>query len=235
VNEARREPLEDPAWESLQTSSRRYIRLLYRQKRAERRFRVITAIILAIAVVATAWSGYQAARWGGMQSSKYAQASALRVVSARDSTLAGQQRLYDLTAVNNWITAYTRGDTKLATLYVKRFRPEFKPIFEAWLALDPFNNPHAPPGPLIMPQYKLSLQEQANQLDVKAEQIFKQGQAANQQSDDYVFNASFLAVVIFLTIIAGRFQWNTVRAVILLLALGMLLFGIYLLFTYSIV
>jgi hypothetical protein len=232
VNEARREPLEDPAWESLQTSSRRYVRLLYRQKRSERWFKIITAVMLCMVAVALAWSGYQAARWGGVQSSKYAQASALRIVSARDSTLAGQQRLYDSNAVNSWITAYTQGDTKLAALYEKRFRPEFKPIFLAWLALHPFKNPHAPPGPLFMPQYKLSAEEQANQLDAQAEQTFKQGQAANRQSDDYMLNAFFLAVVLFLTAIAGRFQWNTVRALILTLALGLLLFGTYHLLTY---
>ena len=232
MNETGREPLEDPAWESLQTSSRRYVRHLYRQQRAERWFKIISAIMLCLVAVATAWSAYQAASWGGVQDTRYAQASALRIVSARDSTLAGQQRLYDLTAVNNWIAAYMLGDTRLATLYEKRFRPEFKPTFEAWLALHPFKNPHAPAGPLLMPQYKLSLQEQANQLDEQAEQTFKQGQAANRQSDDYIINAFFLAVVLFLTALAGRFQWKTVRAFILTLALGMLLFGIYHLFTY---
>ncbi|MFL5666212.1 MAG: hypothetical protein ACJ8BW_33420 [Ktedonobacteraceae bacterium] len=37
--------------------------------------------------------------------------------------------------------------------------------YKAWLSLDPFNNPHAPPGTLFMPQYKLSLDEQAKQLE----------------------------------------------------------------------
>jgi len=234
VSETRKEPLEDPAWESLQTSSRRHILLLYRQKRAERWFTVITVIMLSIVAVATAWSGYQAVRWGGLQSTKYAQASALRVVSTRDSTLAGQQRLYDLTDVNNWINAYTQGNTTLATLYEKRFRPEFVPTFEAWLALDPFNNPNAPPGPLFMPQYKLSLEEQANQLDAQAEQIFNQGQEAKEQGDAYVLNAVFLAMVLFLTAIAERFAWHLVRGMVLALALGMLLFGIYHLSTYPI-
>jgi hypothetical protein len=232
VNETGREPLEDPAWESLQISSRRYVRHLYHQQRAESWFKIITAIMLCMVAVATAWSGYQAARWGGVQDTKYAQASALRIVSVHDSTLAGQQRLYDLTAVNNWIAAYMLGDTRLATLYEKRFRPEFKPTFEAWLALHPFKNPHAPAGPLLMPQYRLSLQEQANLLDAQAEQTFKQGQAANRQSDDYIINTFFLAVALFLTALAGRFTWKTVRALILTLALGMLLFGIYHLFTY---
>jgi hypothetical protein len=136
--------------------------------------------------------------------------------------------------VNNWINAYTQGNTKLANIYEKRFRPEFRPVFEAWLALDPFNNPNAPPGPLFMPQYKLSLAEQATQLDAEAAKIFDEGQAANEQGDDYVLNTVFLASVLFLTAIAQRFEWNTVRAVILFVALGMLLFGLYHLFTYPI-
>jgi len=113
------------------------------------------------------------------------------------------------------------------------FRDELR-AFEAWLALDPFNNPNAPPGPLFMPQYKLSLDEQANQLDIQAEKTFKQGQAANQQSDDYVLNAVFFATVLFLTAIAQRFEWKTLRALILAIALGMLLFGVYHLITYPI-
>jgi hypothetical protein len=235
VSETRKEQPDDLDRESMLAFSEQHIRLLYRQKRTERWFKVITVIMLSIVAVATAWSGYQAARWGGLQSTKYAQASALMVISTRDSALAGQLRLYDITAVNNWIIAYTQGNTTLATLYEKRFRPEFKPTFEAWLALDPFNKPNAPPGPLFMPQYKLSLEEQANQLDAQAEKTFNQGQAANQQSDDYVLNAVFLAVVLFLTAIAERFTWNTVRAMVMALAAGMLLFGIYHLFTYPII
>jgi len=45
----------------------------------------------------------------------------------------------------------------------------------------------------------------------------------------------FLVTVLFLTAIAERFEWNTVRAAILALALAMLLFGVYHLFTYPII
>ena len=56
----------------------------------------------------------------------------------------------------------------------------------------------------------------------------------SQQSDDYVLNAVILATVLFLTANAERFEWNTVSAVVLALALAMLLFGVYHLFTYPI-
>src|SRR6266496_6304670 len=141
---------------------------LTRQKRIERWFEVITAIMLGVVAVATAWSGYQAARWDGEQAAKYAQASALRVESTLYSTQAGQLALYDISVFNQWLNAYSHGETKQTGVYERRFRPEFRPAFQAWLATDPFNNPNAPSGPLVMPQYKLILAEKANQLEAQA-------------------------------------------------------------------
>ncbi len=218
---------EETPGKSPQPSSGQQKQPLTSRKRIERWFEVITAILLGVVAVVTAWSGYQATRWAGEESTLYAKASAQRVALTRDLTLAGQLRLYDLALVNNWMNAYVQGNTKLANIYAKRFRPEFRPAFQAWLALDPFNNPNAPPGPLFMPQYKISLEEQANQLEVQATNTFAEGLAAKEQGDAYVLNTVFLAVVLFLTVMAENFKWHTVRAVILALALGMLLFGIY--------
>jgi hypothetical protein len=220
--------------ESTQASSGQQKQPLSSQKRTDRWFQMVTAIMLGVVAVATAWSGYQAARWGGEQADHYFQASALRLESTRTTTQAGQSMLYDLELFNQWLNAYSRGETSLANVYQKRFRAEFRPAFEAWLATDPFNNPNAPPGPLFMPQYKLSLQEKANQLETQATKAFEAGLAAAEQSDDYILNTVLLATVLFLTAIAERFDWNWVRAIILVFALGMLLFCIYHLFTYPI-
>jgi hypothetical protein len=56
----------------------------------------------------------------------------------------------------------------------RRFGPEFQPVFEAWLAPDPFNYPDAAPGPLFMPQYPSSLNA-ANQHETVADQLFSEG------------------------------------------------------------
>ena len=205
------------------------------QERTNRWFQVVTAIMLGVVAVATAWSGYQATRWAGEQSTLYAQASALRVESTRDSTLAGQLRLNDYISVNNWLNAYVMGNTKLATIFQRRFTPELQVAFGAWLETNPFTNPYAPAGPLFMPQYKISLDEKANQLDAQAAATFDKGQAAKEQGDAYVLNTVFLATVLFLTAIAENFTWNRIRAVILAIALVMLLFGIYHLIIYPII
>ena len=205
------------------------------QERTDRWFQVVTAIMLGVVAVATAWSGYQATRWAGEQSTLYAQANALRVKSTRDSTLAGQYKLYDSIIVNNWINAYVQGNTKLAQTFQRRFRPELQVAFAAWMATNPFTNPNAPPGPLFMPQYKVSQDEQANQLEAQAANTFDKGQVAKEQGDAYVLNTVFLATVLFLTAIAENFTWNWVRAVILAIGLVMLLYGIYHLIIYPII
>jgi hypothetical protein len=208
---------------------------LTRQNLTHRWFEAFTAIMLGMVAVATAWSGSQATRWDGEQSTRYAQADALRVESIRNSTLAGQLFLYDNYLFNDWLEAYSRGDTKLAGTYEKRFRPEFQSAFEAWIATNPFSNSNTSPGPLFMPQYKVSLAEKADQLAIESDRNFQIGQTANDQSDEYVLNTVFLATVLFLTAIAERFGWNWVRAVILIFALVMLLFGIYHMLIYPII
>ncbi len=56
------------------------------------------------------------------------------VESTRAETLAGQDRLFDVGLFNQWLNATYRHETALARAYEKRFRLEFRPAFEAWLA-----------------------------------------------------------------------------------------------------
>jgi len=200
---------------------------LTRRERAERWFEVASSILLAVVAVATAWSGYQAARWDGNQAERYTQASAKRVDATRSSTLAGQHSLFDLNLFNQWLNAHAAGNAQLAQVYERRFRPEFRPAFEAWLATDPFNNPDAPPGPLYMPEYVVSEGEDAKALTNEAERLFAEGEVANQNSDNYVLNGVFLATVLFFIAIGERFDWAPVRIAILVMAAVMLIYGLY--------
>jgi len=205
-----------------------------RPQRIERWFEVITAIMLALVAVATAWSVYQATRWAGVQSAAYAHAAALRVDATRNATLNGQLRLYDMILTNNWLNAHFNGNEELASVFESRLRPEFRPTFQAWLALDPFNNPDAPPGPLFMPGYASSMDAATEQLEAEADRSFAEGETAREQGDAYVLNTVFLAMVLFLATIADRFEWNAARAALLVFGLLVLLFGVYHLTTYPI-
>jgi hypothetical protein len=78
-----------------------------------------------------------------------------------------------------------------------------------------------------MPEYKLSLLQEAERLEQEAEATFGEGQAANQQSDDYILNAVILASVLFLAGIASRFDWLPVRVAIVVAAMILLVLGLY--------
>src|SRR4030095_16447244 len=70
---------------------------------------IIEALILALVAVATAWSGYQAAKWAGKRAEQYAEASRLRVTAEGLATLAGQERIYDSDTFNSLLAAKADG------------------------------------------------------------------------------------------------------------------------------
>src|SRR3954454_6357268 len=57
--------------------------------RAERRLELSAVLLLALTTLATAWCGYQAARWSGEQAEHFARASATRIKAQQASTARG--------------------------------------------------------------------------------------------------------------------------------------------------
>jgi hypothetical protein len=95
---------------------------------------IAATVLLALAAVATAWSSYQAARWNGEQANTASAVNKARIDAARASDLANAQAEIDVETFSQWVDAYARRETFLADFYFKRFRSEFKPAVNAWLA-----------------------------------------------------------------------------------------------------
>jgi len=193
--------------------------------RREKVLEIVAALLLSIATVGIAWSGYQAARWSGIQARRYTQASAARSLANRASTVAALQRTQDLLNFNRWLEVSTTGDAQLAALYERRFRPEFLPAFEAWVASDPVHNPKAESSPLRVPEYKLAEQAKSNRYEAIADRRFEQGKHATEVADRYVFITVIFAVVLFFAGISLRFGWYPMRIVILGLGTGLLVWS----------
>jgi hypothetical protein len=197
----------------------------------ERRFEIVATVLLALTALATAWSGYQASLWDGVQSSNYTQASAARTEASLSQTEANQFRLADLGVFENYIDATVDGNTQLADFYRQRFRDEFEPAFEAWTALDPLNNPDAPPSPLQMPEYRLADDQKAQELTTDAEAKFKEGEDANRYSDTFTATTLFFAAALFFAAISERFSYRRARAALLGMAAVGLVGGTILMLT----
>jgi hypothetical protein len=188
---------------------------------------IIEALVLAIVAVSTAWSGYQAELWTGHQSELYGQASKLRVQAEGAATFANQERLYDASTVVEWLKAESEGNKKLAGLFERRLRPEFRPIFEVWKKTDPISNPNAPAGPQIMTGYRSAMAESAARLNDQASEVFDQGTRSRQRADQYVRVTVGLATVLLLLAISQRFKIRNVRLGLIVIAVLLLCFPMY--------
>jgi CHASE1-domain containing sensor protein len=200
--------------------------------RREGLLEITEAILLAVVAIATAWSGYQTGKWDGHQASLYSLANKYRVEADTANTLSGQQRLYDTTTFGFWLDAKARGDEADAKLFERRFRPEYRPAFKAWIALDPLNNPKAPPGPIFMPQYRNAQAELATAKEHQASEAFEEGTQAREQGDKYLRNTVLLATVLFLTALAQKFRLHSVRLGLLVLCGVLLSIALVFIITY---
>jgi hypothetical protein len=191
----------------------------------ERWLEIAAALMLSLATLGIAWSGYQAAKWSGLQARRYTQASTARSLANQAATLATEDRTQDLLNFNRWLEVYTAGDTRLASLYERRFRDEFRPAFERWLATEPLHDVDAIPSPLRETNYKLANMAKADRLERVGDVRFAQGKEATERADDYVFVTVFFAVVLFFGGISLRFRWFPMRVLILGLGTALLIWG----------
>jgi hypothetical protein len=193
--------------------------------RSERVLELVATILLSIATLGIAWSGYQAARWNGRQAEEYATANTSRSFANRATTNGDAERTQDLLVFNQWLEFTTTNEQALANAYEQRFRPGFRDALEAWLALEPTTNPDAPRSPFQMPEYRVPELEKADRLERSATQHFEDAKEATEHTDSYVLTSVFLAAVLFFAGISMRFVWQPMRITVLVLASLMLIYG----------
>ena len=180
----------------------------------ERRDRILSiseAILLSLVTLAAAWSGFSAAKWSTDSSVTLAKASADRAKANRAYLTAAELRNLDSTFFNAWFNASAVGNKTFERIAERRFRPAFRVAFDAWRATKPETNPHAPPGPTYMPQYKQPEKARAISLDAQATVAFAEGADAGATSDKYVRTTVLLATVLFLVGISTHFPLRGVR------------------------
>jgi len=183
---------------------------------------LIEAIILAMVAVTTAWSGYQAARWDAEQSELYGNSLRLRVEGQTLDVQSNQVKQYNAATVVEWLKAEAHGESKLSEFFERRLLPEFKPAFEAWKKTDPLHNPNAPAGPILMPEYRDAIGEQAAAKNKEATELFDEGTHAREIADNYVRVTVGLATVLFLVAMSQRFHSQRIRVMLVVISFALL-------------
>jgi hypothetical protein len=192
----------------------------------ERRLELGAVLLLAFATLATAWCGFQAASWSGHLSEHFARQSGTHVESAQAAMRAGDLRIDDQQYFDGWLDARSTGNTKLAAIYRRRFRAEFVPAFEAWMAQKPFSGHVEIPGPFYMPQYRSAELERSEKLDAIAEEQFAEGTRAKTNADRYILATVFMAAVLFFAGISLRLDWRRLQIAVLGMACALLVGGV---------
>jgi hypothetical protein len=196
--------------------------------RHSRIVQICEAVLLALVTVTAAWAGYSAARWGTASRVDIAHASSLGNLATRDDLSAISLRNFDASTFNAWFTAFTLNSPQKEAIAVRRFRPAFLVAFNAWMATDPLHNPHAPPGPTYMPEYKQPEQAQAAALDTESAAKFTAGNDAGLTGDNYVRITVFLAAVLFIVGIGSSFKLPGIRYALVAFGSVLLVFSIVL-------
>ncbi len=194
--------------------------------RRDRIISIVEALILSIVALLAAWSGYSAAKWSTHASLSLAKTSGTRTKANLASIEAGQIRTLDSVSFNAAETAYAAKDARLFQLALNRMRPGYRPAVDAWLATHPLKNPHAPPDPSYMPQYRIPQEAQAKTLNAQADAYFSQGEEAAGTADKYVRLTVVLAAVLFLVGIGSRFPVRVARYGLIGVAGVLLIFSI---------
>jgi hypothetical protein len=190
---------------------------------------LLVTVLLVVAALGTSWSSYQATRWNGEQAVAAGRTNAIRIDAARADGTARTQTQVDVATFIAWADADLRGETRVADFYVDRFRDEFRPAYEAWIAQRPLTDADAPSSPFAMKEYQVSARNQAAELDAAAEASAAEVRINIQRSSNYVLTVVLYAVVLFFAGMSTRLsnrrlRWATTIAgtVVLLGALAWL-------------
>lgn len=188
----------------------------------EHRLDVAATLLLAVAAIATAWSTYQSSVWRGNQAKAQSASIAARVESTRQADVANRQAQVDVALFIQWVDAFALGEDELTAFYRERFREEFVPAFDAWVATKPRENPDAPKSPFAMPEYRLAATAKADELEAQATEKSLEVLRNIERADSYMLAVVLFAISLFFAALSTKLKSRDMR--VTLLALGYVLF-----------
>lgn len=205
----------------------------------ERRLRLIdsiTAVLLSIAAIATAWATFQASQWADRQGDSVAAASVARSDSIRDAGDAGRREQIDTAMWLEWLNAYSQGDRAKAAFLKERFSPALAAAWREWAGKAVIGRDgrptSVPPGtPFDDPAYVVPEAIRSERLAASAEREMAEAQQASATSTEFVTAALVLALVMFFSGIAAKFRNPKLQVLLVVLGAAFLAVGLARTFT----
>lgn len=182
------------------------------------------AAILGLAVVVSAWCGYQHELWSSALTFELKQVNTAHREFTTAELKERQSIVMDIIEFNGYLDAVSNHDQKLIDYYKSSFRPEMKIAFDAWLKTNPLNNTGEKAiTPFDMSEYPLT--SDSDKVNNFLQIVDEKSQNATEMStiaSNYVFFTSMYASVSFLEGIGRVFASKKMQ--IIFLVMGAIVF-----------
>jgi hypothetical protein len=186
----------------------------------------VTALIMALATVGTAWCSYESAAWTRRGGRLMNESNSLEGQAGIISIQGVQTASIHVAMFMQLLAAKQAGDEKLADFYVQRFPPDLRKAYDGWLDQKPFENPKADPHPFVPNLYQMRGTREANKLTTDAVRKVQEARNSGSVSGQYLANTVMFATVLFFANAAGKFEQARVRIVSFFFAVGVFAFAV---------
>ena len=186
----------------------------------------VTALLMALATLSTAWCGYESAAWTRQSNRLMNEFNTLERRAALLTMQGTQQATIHAGMFMQALAAHQAGNDKLANFYIERFPPELRKAYDAWMAQKPFENPNADPHPFVPKLYVTPGTREAAEATAEAADSQQEARKAGNISGQYLANTVLFATVLFFASASGRFEQRGVRVVAFGFATAVFLFAV---------
>ena len=186
----------------------------------------VTAVLMALATLSTAWCSYQSAAWTRKSNRLMNEFNTLERKAGLLTMQGTQQATIHAAMFMQLLAAQQAGNEKLVNFYVERFPPDVRKAYESWLAQKPLENPNADPHPFVPNLYEPRGTREAADATAKAATNQQEAGAAGSISGQYLANTVLFATVLFFASASGRFEQRRVRLVAFSFAAAVFIFAV---------
>jgi hypothetical protein len=186
----------------------------------------LTALIMALATVGTAWCSYESASWTRRSNRLMNEFNSLERQAGLLSVQGMQSASIHAAMFMQLLAAQQAGNEKLASFYAERFPPDVRKAYDSWLAQKPFENPNADPHPFVPNLYQMRGTQEAAKATADALGKVEEARSAGNVSGQYLANTVMFAAVLFFANAAGKFEQARVRIVSSVFAIGVFIFAV---------
>jgi hypothetical protein len=186
----------------------------------------VTALLMALATLSTAWCSYQSAAWTRQSNRLMNDFNALERKAGLVSLQGTQAATIHAAMFMQLLAAQQAGNEKLAAFYVERFPPDVRKAYDAWIAQKPFENPNADPHPFVPKLYQMRGTAEAAEVTAAAATRLGDARNAGSLSGQYLANTVLFAAVLFFAATSNKFEQRRVRVVAFIFALAVFGFAL---------